>query len=90
MFFVSDKNGKVSITNLLPTFQLSSSVIIKSEESMKNTNVCSQALLRIHIVGGQRSVRIAPPFLSPHRYMCMGIFIMPKIIIISACNLGGQ
>ena len=31
-----------------------------------NIPIYSHALLRIHIIGGQRSVRIARPFLPPH------------------------
>ena len=31
-----------------------------------NVAIYSHALLRIHVIGGQRSVRIAPPSLPPH------------------------
>ena len=36
------------------------------EEVQTNISIYSHALLRIHIIGGQRSVRIAPPSLPPH------------------------
>ena len=38
----------------------------ESGRSVNNVAIYSQALLRIHVIGGQRSVRIALPFLSPH------------------------
>ena len=38
----------------------------KSEELQTNIAIYSHALLRIHVIGGQRLVRIAPPSLPPH------------------------
>ena len=40
--------------------------VAKVEEVRNNVAIYSRALLRIHVVGGQRSVRIAPPSLPPH------------------------
>ena len=53
--------------NNLPTFwQCSSHHQGESEEVWTNSAIYSHALLRIHVIGGQRSVRIAPPSLPPH------------------------
>ena len=64
---------RLSVTNLssennLPTFRVNAPVVIrvKVKEVQTNIAVYSHALLRIHIIGGQRSVRITPPFLPPH------------------------
>ena len=38
---------------------------VESEEVRTNAAIYSHALLGIHITGGQRLVRIAPPSLSP-------------------------
>ena len=64
---------RLSVTNLssennLPTFRLNAPVVIRaeSEEVRANFGIYSHALLRIHVIEGQRSVRIASPFLSPH------------------------
>ena len=38
----------------------------ESEEVRTNVAIYSHALLRIHVIGGQRSVRVAPPSLPPH------------------------
>ena len=38
----------------------------ESDKVWTNIAIYSHALLRIHIIGGQRSVRIAPPSLPPH------------------------
>ena len=46
-------------------FWLNAPVIIRAEV-WTNTAIYSRALLRIHIIGGQRSVWIAPPSLPPH------------------------
>ena len=55
---------RLSVTNLsleknLPTFRLNAPVIIRAKVRT-NTAIYSDALLRIHIIGGQR---IAPPSL---------------------------
>ena len=39
----------------------------ESEEVRTNSAIYSHALLRIHLIGDQRSVRIGPPTLPPHR-----------------------
>ena len=36
------------------------------EEVQTNVAIFSYTLLRIHVIGGQRLVRIAPPSLPPH------------------------
>ena len=38
----------------------------KVKEVRNNVAIYSHALLRIHVIGGQRSVGIAPPSLPPH------------------------
>ena len=50
----------------LPTFRLNAPVIIRAKVKKVRTNITiySHTLLRIHVIGGQRSVRIAPPFLQ--------------------------
>ena len=52
----------------LPTFQLNDPVVIrpKVKEVWTNAVIYSHALLRIHVIGSQRSVRIALPSLPPH------------------------
>ena len=52
----------------MPTFRLNAPVVIRAKvkEVRNNVAVYSHALLRIHVIGGQRSVRIAPPSLPPH------------------------
>ena len=52
----------------LPTFQLNAPVIIRPKMKKVRTNVAiySHTLLRLHIIGGQRSVKIAPPSLLHH------------------------
>ena len=64
---------RLSVTNLssennLPTFQLNAPVVIREvvRKCERNTAIYSYALLRIHIIGGQRFVTIAPPSLPPH------------------------
>ena len=49
-------------------FQLNAPVVIrvKVKEVRTNVAVYSHSLLRIHVIGGQRLVRIAPPSLSLH------------------------
>ena len=58
----------LSSKNNLPTFQLNAPVVIKAKVKEVQTNVAiyTHALLRIHVIGRQRSVRIAPPSLPPH------------------------
>ena len=57
-----------SSENNLPTFRLNAQVIIRAKVKEVQTNITidSHTLLRIHVIGGQRSVRIAPPSLPPH------------------------
>ena len=52
----------------MPTFRLNAPVVIRAkvEEVRNNVAIYSHALLRIHVIGCQRSVRIAPPSLPPH------------------------
>ena len=52
----------------LPTFRLNAPVVIRAKvkEVQNNVAIYSHALPRIHVIGGQRSVRIAPPSLPPH------------------------
>ena len=52
----------------MPTFRLDAPVVIRAkvEEVRNNVAIYSHTLLRIHVIGGQRSVRIAPPSLPPH------------------------
>ena len=59
---------RLSVTNLssgnnLPTFRLNAPVVIRAKvkEVRNNIAIYSHALLRICVIGGQRSVRIAPP-----------------------------
>ena len=55
--------------NNLPTFQLNAAVIIKAKVKryiQTNIAIYSHVLLRIHVIGGQRSVRIAPPSQPPY------------------------
>ena len=49
-------------------FRLNAPVVIwvKVKEVRNNVAIYSRALPRIHVIGGQRSVRIAPPSLPPH------------------------
>ena len=49
-------------------FRLNAPVVIraKMKEVRNNVAIYSHALLRIHVIGGQRLVRIAPPSLPPH------------------------
>ena len=49
-------------------FQLNAPLVISAKVKEVQTNVAiySHAVLRIHVIGGQRSVRIAPPTLPPH------------------------
>ena len=49
-------------------FRLNAPVIIRVKVKEVRTNVAnySHVLLRIHVIGGQRAVRIAPPSLPPH------------------------
>ena len=49
-------------------FRLNAPVIIRAKVKKVRTNITiySHTLLRIHVIGGQRSVRIVPPFLPPH------------------------
>ena len=56
----------LSLENNLPTFQLNTAVVIgaklkKCEQMLPYTTV------RVHVIEGQRLVRITPPFLPPHR-----------------------
>ena len=50
-------------------FQLNAPLVIRAKVKEVRTNIViySHALLRIHVTGGQRSVRIASPTLPPHR-----------------------
>ena len=64
---------KLSVTNLssennLLTFRLNAPVVIrvKLKEVRTNIAIYSHTLLRIHVIGCQRSVRIAPPSLPLH------------------------
>ena len=59
---------KLSLEITLPTFRLNAPVIIRAKvkEVRNNVAIYSHALPRIHIIGGQRSVRITPPSLPPH------------------------
>ena len=54
--------------NNLPMFRLNAPVVIRAKVKEVRTNITiySHTLLRIHVIGGQRSVRIAPPSLPPH------------------------
>ena len=49
-------------------FRLNATVIIRAKvkEVWTNIAIYSHALLRIHVNGGQKLVRIAPPSLPPH------------------------
>ena len=49
----------------LPTFRLNAPVVIRAKvkEVRNNVAIYSHALPGIHVIGGQRSVRIAPPSL---------------------------
>ena len=46
----------------MPTFRLNAPVVIsaKVKEVQNNVAIYNHALPRIHVIGGQRSVRIAP------------------------------
>ena len=64
---------RLSVTNLslennLPTFQLNAPVMIRAKvkEVQTSAAIYSHALLRILVIGGQRSVRVTPPSLPPH------------------------
>ena len=64
---------KVSVTNYSLennslTFRLNAPVVIRAKvkEVRTNITISSHTLLRIHVVGGQRLVRIDPPSLPPH------------------------
>ena len=51
----------------LLTFRLNAPVVIRAKVKVrKNVAIYSHALPRIHVIGGQRSMRIAPPSLPPH------------------------
>ena len=39
----------------------------ESEEVQTNVAIYSHGLLRVHVIRGQRLVRVTPPFLPPHR-----------------------
>ena len=49
-------------------FRLNAPVVIRAKvkEVRNNIAIYSHALPRIHVIGGQRSVSIAPPSLPPH------------------------
>ena len=78
------KELKLSVTHLslennLPTFRLNVPIVImaKVKEVRANVAIYSHALLRIHIIGGQRSVRIAPPSLPPtQRSSSQGLLVL--------------
>ena len=55
----------LSLENNLPTFRLNAPVVIRAKVKEVQTNfaIYSHALMRVHVIGGQRSVRIAS--LSP-------------------------
>ena len=68
---IKPTNG--NITNLnsenkLPTFWLNAPVIIRAKlkDMQANIAIYSHVLLTIYIIGGQRSAKIAPPYLPPH------------------------
>ena len=52
----------------LPTFRLNAPVVIRAKvkEVRTKTSLFIATLLRIHVIRGQRLVRIAPPSLPPH------------------------
>jgi len=58
----------LSLENSLSTFQLNGPIVIrvKVKKCETNTTIYRHALLRICVIGGQRLVRIAPPFLPAH------------------------
>ena len=62
---------RLSVTNLSSEnyFDVSTEFSSRHQgesEVQINVAIYGHALLRIHIIGGQRSVRIAPPSLPPH------------------------
>ena len=71
--FCINEERRLSVTNYssennLPTFRLNAPVVIRAKvkEVRTKTLLFIATLLRIHVIGGQRSVRIAPPSLPPH------------------------
>ena len=69
----------------------------KVEEVQTNIAIYSHALPRMQVIGGQRSVRIAPPSLPPHHsspatihdysYHIVGKFQMVQIFEYFECSL---
>ena len=100
---------RVSVTNFslennLLTFRLNAPVVITQGESGRSVNkrcylYYTHALLRIHVIGSQKSVRIAPPSLpSDHsspatsplsqlKHCSMGIIWMCRTFTSSSCPL---
>ena len=66
---------QLKLRNNLPTFRHNVPVVIRVKAKKVPTTVAiySHALLRIHVIEGQRSVRIVPPppppLLPPHHYL---------------------
>ena len=68
------KFAALSVTNLssennLPTFRLNAPVIIQAKVKKCEPTlvfIAMHSVLKIHVIEGQRSVRIASPFLPPH------------------------
>ena len=71
-FCINEEKGYLLPTQArkitLPTFRLNAPVIIRAKVKEVRTNITiySHTLLKIQVIGGLRSVRIAPPFLPPH------------------------
>ena len=47
-------------------FRVNAPNIMQGESEVRTNTTIYIALLRIHVIGGQRSVRIAPSSLPPH------------------------
>ena len=63
-YYLNEEEGYLySSENNLPTFRLNAPVIIRAKVKRYEQNIIiySPTLLRIHIIGGQRLERIAPP-----------------------------
>ena len=62
---------QLKLRNNLPTFRHNVSVVIRVKAKKVPTNVAiySHALLRIHVIEGQRLVTIVSPSLPPHHYL---------------------
>ena len=71
LLIITSMKRRLSVANFssennLPMFRLNVPVVNRAKEVQTNIAIYSHALLRIHVIWGQRSVRIAPPSLSPH------------------------